>query len=193
MAKQLDGLSCETVASTIFPTSLWNPQSDRQQLYDRYRNIFGRVRKCPPNRNGVYFQRLIGYGWDPYQQGGRNQLEHIIETWQRGNRRRSALQAAIFDPTKDQTHQRMRGFPCLQQIAFAQSGQDGLTVTGFYATQYMFKRAYGNYLGLFNLGQFMAHEMGLTLRKVVCVSTPAMLGQSKKSLRNLYEKLKKDG
>lgn len=193
MANQLDGLSCETVASTIFPTSLWNARSDREQLYDRYRNIFARVKKCPPNRNGVYFQRLIGYGWDSNQQGGRNQLDHIIKTWHKGNHRRSALQAAIFDPTKDQTHQRVRGFPCLQQIAFAQSGRDGLTITGFYATQYMFQRAYGNYLGLFNLGQFMAHEMGLTLTKLVCVSTPAMLGKPKKRLRSLYEDVKQYG
>ena len=37
-------------------------------------------------------------------------------------------------------------------------------MTGFYATQYVVERAYGNYLGLCRLGEFMAHEMGLKAR-----------------------------
>ena len=187
---QHTSLSCQTVASTIFPTSLWNPESNRHDLYDRYRRIYGRVKKHPRNRYDVYFQRLIGFGWDASFDNGVNQLEHIIKTWHRGNRRRSALQASIVDPRKDHTHQRQRGFPCLQQVAFARDGKDGLAVTGFYATQYMFERAYGNYLGLFHLGRFMAHEMGLNLTKIVCIATPAVRHQSKTSLHGLYEQVK---
>ena len=190
MAEQLGGLSCETVASTIFPTSLWNPEMDRNELYERYRKIYGRVKKHSRNRYGVYFQRLIGFGWDASFDNGVNQLEHIIQTWQRGNRRRSALQAAIVDPRKDHTHQPLRGFPCLQQVAFARDGKDGLSITGFYATQYMFERAYGNYLGLFHLGRFMAREMGLNLTKIVCIATPAVRHQSKTSLHGLYKQVK---
>ena len=43
-------------------------------------------------------------------------------------------------------------------------------------TQYMFERAYGNYLGLCNLGRFMAHEMGLKLDSMTCIATPAVRG-----------------
>ena len=149
-------LSCHEVANTIFPNSLWNPRADRQQLYERYRRIMPRVLRDRRNRYGVYFQRLIAFGHDAAYEGGVNQLEHIIQTWHGGNHRRSALQAAIFDPRKDHTNQRMRGFPCLQQVAFAPQAPEGLAVTGFYATQYIFERAYGNYLGLCRLGRFMA-------------------------------------
>ena len=187
---QHTGLSCQTVASTIFPISLWNPETDRNELYDRYRRIFGLVKKHRLNQHGVYFQRLIGFGWDANFDKGFNQLEYIIETWHRGNHRRSDLQASILDPTKDHKHQRMRGFPCLQQVAFAGDGKGGLSITGFYATQYMFERAYGNYLGLFHLGRFMAHEMGLNLTKIVCIATPAVRHQSKTSLHGLYEQVK---
>ena len=179
------GLSCHEVANTIFPISLWNPQTDRHQLYDRYLRIMPRVLRHRRNRNGVYFQRLIAYGHDDSYEGGINQLEHVIQTWHGGNHRRSALQAAIFDPTKDHTNQRMRGFPCLQQVAFAQEGHDGLTVTGFYATQYIFERAYGNYLGLYRLGRFMAQEMGRQLTQVTCVASPAKRDGTKRSLQEL--------
>ncbi len=174
------GLSCHEVANTIFPVSLWNPRADRQQLYERYLRIMPRVLKYRRNWHGVYFQRLIAYGHDKSYNGGVNQLEHIIQTWHGGNHRKSALQAAIFDPRKDHTNQRMRGFPCLQQVAFAQQGSDGLSVTGFYATQYIFERAYGNYLGLCRLGRFMAQEMGRQLTQVSCVASPAATGPKTK-------------
>jgi hypothetical protein len=182
------GLSCHTVANTIFP-SLWNPKADRQELYQRYMRILPRVRKHRGNRYGLYFERLISFGHDDSFQDGVNQLEHIIQTWNRGNHRRTALQAAVFDPHSDHTYQRQRGFPCLQQVAFARHGDDGLAVAGFYATQYMFERAYGNYLGLCRLGHFMAHQMGLRLAKVTCIATPAVRDRSKAMLNELAEQV----
>ena len=43
-----------------------------------------------------------------------------------------------------------------------------MNVNAFYATQYAFERAYGNYLGLCRLGHFVAHELKLTLDRVTC-------------------------
>ena len=180
-------LSCDEVANTIFPISLWNPQAERSQLYERYLRIMPRVLRKRRNRHGVYFQRLIAFGHDSEYEGGVNQLEHIIQTWNRGNHRRSALQAAIFDPREDHSHQRQRGFPCLQQVAFAPQGSSGLGVTGFYATQYMFQRAYGNYLGLSRLGHFVAHGMERRLTQVTCVASPAVREGSKTSLLPLVD------
>ncbi|MDE2824071.1 MAG: thymidylate synthase [Chloroflexota bacterium] len=185
------GLSCHEVANTIFPISLWNPRADRQQLYDRYLRIMPRVLKYPRNRYGVYFQRLIAFGHDTTYEGGVNQLEHIIQTWHGGNHRKSALQAAIFDPRKDHTNQPVRGFPCLQQVAFAPQGSDGLSLTGFYATQYIFERAYGNYLGLCRLGRFMAQEMGRQLTQVSCVASPAKRDRTKSYLQEMAREVER--
>ena len=168
--------SCHTVANTIFPCNMWNSEAERHQLFERYDAILPRVRRHNGNRYGLYFQRFIAYGHDKHGKDGVNQLEHIIQTWCAGKARRAALQAAVFDPRVDHTKQRQRGFPCLQQVAFAGDGAGGLSLTGFYATQYVFERAYGNYLGLYHLGRFMAHEMGLTLSQVTCIATPAVRG-----------------
>ena len=150
------GLSCSTVANTIFP-SIWNDNVERKKLYDRYERSLPRLRKDRRNNNGLYFQRLISYGEDGKPGTSVNQLEHIIQTWHKGNHRRTALQAGLFNPYKDHTDQRQRGFPCLRQVAFAPARDGRLGVTGFYATQYVVERAYGNYLGLCRLGRFMAH------------------------------------
>ena len=49
-------------------------------------------------------------------------------------------------------------------------------MTGFYATQHVYEKAYGNYLGLCRLGQFVAHELGLRLVRMTCVTALAKLG-----------------
>lgn len=169
--------SCETVANTIFPQSMWNPEFNRQVLFERYMRILPQIkRSSPSNRYGIYFGRLIAYG-----DRERNQLEYIIRTFKGNNHRRSALQASIFDPYKDQTNQPVRGFPCLQQIAFAPDVKRGeLAITGFYATQYIFDRAYGNYLGLCRLGRFVAKELGLHLTRMTCIASVAQRGKISK-------------
>ncbi len=170
--------NCHSVANTIFPAALWTPGASRVQLYKRYEKILPRLRKYPGNRNGLYFERMISHG--PTRV---NQLEHIILTWKGGNRRRSAFYAAIVDPSRDHTHQRQRGFPCLQHVAFTPEGEHGLAVTGFYNTQYLFQRAYGNYVGLCRLGEFVAHEFGLALSRMTCVAAVGKQEMKKTSLQ----------
>ena len=173
------GLSIETVAGTIFPHSFWHPGVPRDLLYVRYKSIAPRLRRDRRNVNGLYFERLTSYPGAP---AGGNQLEFILECYHNQVRRKPALQATVFDPavdlprqagvfdaTKDLTRQPQRGFPCMQQVAFAPDSERGtMSMSAFYASQYLFKRAYGNYLGLCRLGRFMAHEMGLRLERMTC-------------------------
>lgn len=171
--------SCQTVANTIFPKSLWNPKKNRKTLFDRYNRVHSIIMKSDVrNKKGRYFDRLIRY--DDNNHNGKlvNQLEYIISTrMDKNNHRRSAYQASIINPYTDHTHQPISGFPCLQQISFIPNSQKGtLSVFGYYPYQYIIDRAYGNYLGLCWLGQFMAHEMGLEFSEMTCVTGIAKLG-----------------
>jgi hypothetical protein len=56
--------------------------------------------------------------------------------------------------------------------------------------QYLFERAYGNYLGLARLGEFMAHEMGLRLERVVCFSAVAKLEVSLSQVKPLLSRFR---
>jgi thymidylate synthase len=168
---------CHTVANTIFPKSLWNPLLDRSILYKRYLDILPRLKQASTkNRYGLYFERLIHFEGNYPNQDSVNQLEYVITTYLQGNRRGSALQASVIDPYRDHTHARQRGFPCLQQVSFAVHNKRELCLTGYYATQYYFERAYGNFLGLCDLGWFMAQEMKLHLSQVTCIAADAQLG-----------------
>jgi hypothetical protein len=181
----LTGRSVDDVASTIFPSSLWNPDlnDDGKALFARFEKIWPRLQaRSRLNAKGSYFQRLTAYvGRD-----GKpiNQLTYVVQAYKDGLRRRSAFQATIFDPNEDHTDQPYQGFPCLQQVAFSPKGKN-LTVTGYYVLQYAVDRAYGNYLGLCRLGKFMARQMNLDLERVICISSVLTLGKDKKTLRDL--------
>lgn len=178
--RALAKFSKETVrvsAFTIFPEeyrqSLENPNS--KELADGYlSDILPRMRaQNAKNAYGTYFERMVAFRGSRRKNEAdnhkiTNQLEHIVQVWKRGQLkgtrpRHSALVVSCFDPAKDHTGQHLRGFPCLTQVSFGYDNSGGLSLTAFYPTQYLFDRAYGNYLGLANLGKYVAEQMGLTL------------------------------
>lgn len=166
--------SIRTVANTIFPLSLWNPHLPAEALFARYAKVANKLRHYRLNRNGIYFERMVAFqpkGSDEVF----NQLQYLLDTRNAGNHRRSAYQISVIDPTQDDTHQHRRGFPCLQQVSVTPIGRDELAITGFYATQTMFERAYGNYVGLCDLGRFFAHYWKMQLTRVACVTSVAQL------------------
>ena len=171
----------ENVAFTIFPQRLWEmSRGDRSRLFARYRETFPRWQAMNRRANGrgMYFERMIMYGRGPCDG---NQLEWILSQFNsRRGVRRSMLQATTFDPGRDHVTSAQLGFPCLQQVSFEPTPA-GLVTNAFYATQQVFDKAYGNYLGLAQLGAFMAHEMGISLARLNVMVGIAKLERINKS------------
>jgi len=186
--KELDGvllsedhLSVGDVAYTIFPQRLWLiARGDRRKLFEYYRLAFPRYQAINRrnNRRGLYFERLMSYRRGP-EDG--NQLEWILKLYDsRKGVRKSMFQASVFDPERDHVRDAQLQFPCMQQVSFEPTGS-GLVVNAFYATQQLFVKAYGNYLGLCQLGAFMAHEMKMPLARLNVVVGIAKLEKISKS------------
>ena len=156
----------EKVAFAIFPQRLWEiSRGDRNRLFALYSQTFPRWQAINRRANGrgMYFERMVMYGRGPC---GGNQLEWILSQFNsRKSVRRSMLQATTFDPGRDHVTSAQLGFPCLQQVSFEPTTA-GLVINAFYATQQIFDKAYGNYLGLAQLGAFMAREMGMSLARL---------------------------
>lgn len=173
----------DTVAGTIFPDSLWNRSKPRSRLFERYAAVLSRLHKASKqNRRGLYFERMTSGG----PESAKNQLDFAIDQFtSRPGVRRSVLQVATFQPALDHSASARLGFPCLQHVVFTPVGDDQLHVSAFYATQYLVERAYGNYLGLARLGQFVAHELKRELISVTCTSGIAVRDVSQKALREL--------
>ena len=171
----------ESIAFTIFPQRYWvMSNGDRHRLFDIYRKTFPRLRAMNRRANGrgLYFERMTMYGRGPCDG---NQLEWILSQYEsRRGVRRSMLQATTFDPDRDHVASAQLGFPCLQQVSFEPTSA-GLVVNVFYATQQVFDKAYGNYLGLIHLGAFMAHEMDTQLARLNVFVDVAKLERIRKS------------
>jgi hypothetical protein len=173
--------SVHTVANTIFPTSYWQRSNhNRNKLFDTYIKNFPRIQALAPTKNhrGLYFERLIAFGSGPNKG---NQLEYIISQYKsRPRARKSMFQAAIFDPARDHVSPAQIPFPCLQHVSFIPQ-EKSLILNAFYATQLLFDKAYGNYLGLCRLGDFMAHEMGLSFERMNCFVGVGKMGKINKT------------
>jgi len=180
----------EHVASTIFVRSWWNKSRPREEYYRRYKKNLRKLRSFQQNANGIYLERLINYPGELGKEG-LNQLERIIEIFNAGIRRRSAFQATPYFPIADLKPTPYLHFPCLQQVAFIPTHPRQLTVMGFYPVHYLFQRAYGNYLGLVHLGEFMADGMSLRLSRLICIAGVATLeGDTAKLVRPFLRRMK---
>jgi hypothetical protein len=161
-----DMRNVEDVAFTIFPQRLWRMAGgDRERLFEFYRMAFPRYQAMnrKDNKRGLYFERLVSYGRGPCDG---NQLQWILEQFNRRDGvRRSMFQASVFDPQRDHVADAQLQFPCLQHVSFEPT-KDGLVANAFYATQQLFVKAYGNYLGISHLAAFMAHEMKMRLARM---------------------------
>jgi len=173
--------SVDDVAFTIFPQRLWQvAQGDRAALFRYYKDAFPRYQAMNPkgNRRGLYFERLTDYGRGP---SDGNQLEWILSQFEgREGVRRSMFQASVFDPARDHVADAQLQFPCLQHVSFEPT-HAGLVINAFYATQQLFVKAYGNYLGIAQLGAFMAHEMKTKLLRMNVVVGVAKFERISKS------------
>jgi hypothetical protein len=160
-------IDTETVAFTIFPDEYWKlANKSRAEFFNLYRQSFIRIQdwNAKNNKRGSYFQRLVDYEGNDE---GHNQLAWILNEFERRpNQRISQFQATTFNPLLDHTTTAQLEFPCLQHVSFVPMRDGSLTMNAFYATQQIFRKGYGNYLGLCRLGAFMAEEMGLSLSRV---------------------------
>jgi len=185
--------SIKTVSETIFPQSLYEDvKYDRHKLYTKYiQNLPRLMAIVQDNKRGTYFQRLIDFDATDKTEGNQkkssvNQLEIIIEALKNKTiNRRTQYQACIFDPKQDHVKGPYQRFPCLGHITFYKSEIEGLVLNSFYPVQHLYTKAYGNWLGLINLGKFVAKEAELEFGKLICFAGVQTLGEQKKDVRNL--------
>lgn len=180
-------------ALTIVPYEKWLREGkiSIEQLTEWYlKSMLPRLKaRCTLNCHGTYFERLVAYTGTRVKDGKEerrtiNQLTYVTNFWKRSEAgarhprpRQSALQLACFDPAKDDTGSARSGFPCLQQVSFTYHETGSLEVTAYYPKQYLFDRAYGNYLGLCQLGHVVAHSLGVKLTRFTCFAARPEVGK----------------
>lgn len=190
----------DTVANTIFPDELYDPELGEQaleQFSEWYLEQLDLVRLASPG--GEYCQRLVA--WDGPDGEPINQLATVADKLARyadPDRHfpySSDYELAIEDPALDlRTQMPGRngspyGFPCLSHISL--TVERGLVhLTALYRNQHLIHKAYGNYLGLSRLLRALCHHAGLDAGTVTVIATHAdaettVTGQGKRALHQL--------
>ena len=198
--EQINEQSVDTVAETIFPQSLysdpgfdWHPDLPSDQLhsmdhaakdlYDSYVSILPLLLTVRANRMGTYFSRMIS--WPGKELGGTNQLSRVINRLRSVRRLNRATEntldvdlsadclgdATILEgaQTCAATDKRTRGFPCLVHLDFSLLN-GALHCAAVYRHHYLITKAYGNFVGLSYLMQFLCQQTGFKIGELVVLA-----------------------
>lgn len=194
--------SVDTVAETIFPTSLypdpgydWLPgisldkeaelDAAADALYASYIDMLPVLLTASGNSRGTYFARMVT--WPGKTAGGVNQLASRVAALRSehnaGRRRNNTIDidvAADADADAEPrglqvyaaTDNRRRGFPCLTHVDLTL--HDGqLNLLAVYRHQYLIDKAYGNMVGLSRLLVFLCQQTGYAPGELVVHATMA--------------------
>lgn len=178
-----DLLTLKQVSYTIFPHSLYlQVGRDANKLfkaYNREHGVYERLQSLHRRkmRWGSYFRRMTYYlvGTRSGQPIIVNQLGDIISMLKKRKRvYKSAYTISIQIPGVDGRY--IMGSPCLNYIALQlESSARVLNMLAVYRNHDFIERAYGNYLGLGNLMEFLCDQTGLTLGVFNCLSSHAYI------------------
>lgn len=182
----------DTVANTIMPTGLAARCLTHEELVKKYRDRYEVIKRFPKNSWGTYFGRLVAYptGSDK-RPAPVDQLAPVIETL-RGPRVVGAQYETAVTTAEDAAEasenpasgallihhstrgRRGRGGPCLSTIAF-QREADRVHAVAHYRSHFLIERAYGNYVGLGMLLQYVAQQAGLRIGYLTVVAGYAQI------------------
>lgn len=171
----------ETVANTIFPSSLYN-RFGAPAFFDRFReNVLPRVSRSG-KWSGYYFERMMQL---PQPDGDPlNQLWDIVERIR--DPKVSALnkfELSVFDPSRD-VDKSPYGGQCLSfaSLKIVGRGNDRkLAMTAMYRNHFYIEKLLGNLIGLGRLMAFIGKEASIAVGPLTIVSTHAKIDQPRNS------------
>lgn len=173
-----------TVANTLFPSAWYLPERLGADAADHLYKLEQVARRVSRRRNprGTYFERMVAWPGPAKQEF--NQLDQAIRRLrsarERGHQRGHEYEVGLAMPAdeiavpvlvagKDRS---TRGFPCLSHLSFSLL-HGAVNLLAVYRSHDFISRAYGNYLGLGRVLQFVAHESGFPGGELTCVSASA--------------------
>ncbi len=175
-------LTLKQVTYTIFPRSLYlqvNKDPDRLfEGYNRAGGVYDRLRRRHGREFGwgSYFRRMTCYPVaDEYGNTTVvNQLGEIIHMLQnRAKTYKAAYTILVQIPGLD--GRRIMGGPCLNYVALQLDSPRVLNALAVYRNHDLIQRAYGNYLGLGYIMEFICDHTGYSIGRLNCLSSHASI------------------
>ena len=191
-------LNIRQVSYTIFPDTLYKriARENADILYKKYFKWFHRFKR--KGDWGTYFHRMISkpcFNSKNNKMIDLNQLKEIISLLKIRERvYKTPYFISISDPIKDL--KRTMGGPCLNYIALQldknKDGENTINLVAFYRNHNFLERAFGNYVGLGQLLNFLCNECDYKLGYLTCISSHAYISVDKRGVsHNVIKVLKR--
>jgi len=172
------------IINTIFPYKLALRTVDRKDLYSKYNSIYLRSRGMRNQRWGTYFSRLINFPQNARPGASTNQLENSIIALN-GNARSRNYITFHLTAVNIESNIRPIGAPCWQFGEIAKGNSGELNLIAVYRNHDYFYKAFGNFIGLSKLLQYICEQTNCEPGKLIIHSTHAYHELSKSKLRDL--------
>jgi thymidylate synthase len=176
------------VVNTIFPYRLRQRHPNRHEFYKAYiaRHIRAKRMRPRSKRWGTYFERLISFGGNSI-----NQLEEIICTLE--HRQRDYHASLVMHTSSAETDSLIKtiGNPCLQYLELLSEHPNSLSLLVVYRNHDYLNKAFGNFIGLSKLLEFICNEAGKQPGNLICHSAHAYFNCSKNAIKK-FAKIDQD-
>lgn len=187
LCKRKNTLSVKDVSYTIFPWNFYIGRLCRKnasKLYEKYiSRYFPRIMRRS-KRWGTYFHDMIN--WQARKGGdSRNQLSSVIAKIRKSGKRvmKAAYWIQITSPLRQ--FGQPTGARCLQQIMLQlENRPKRINMLALYRNHDYLQRAYGNFVGLGQLLQFICEKVKYKVGILTCISSHAYIGNIRKRDRN---------
>ncbi len=168
------------VVNTIFPYNLSILCANRSDLYLKYRSIYlnGNNRRW-----GTYFQRLISFD-KHFQNNGANQLENAIIALNGGSPQHHYI---VFHLTAVNLNSNVApmGAPCWHFGEITINNDNTIDLVAIYRKHDYFNKAFGNFIGLAKLLEFICNNTGRIPGKLIVHSINAFNNSTRNNLVRL--------
>ena len=175
LARSLGLKSTMENANAVWPSFFARPKRNTAEVFsDIERFAVPAIKTACKNRHDSYVERLIA--WRSSESGGVvHQLQNILARLKSeiGNPapKSSSYEVSIYSPGLDPGYM---SFPCLSHLSFKYDHHRGVIhLTALYRNHAYLSHAYGNFLGLGRLMQFVCRETDTSLGELVSISTHA--------------------
>lgn len=167
----------DTVRNTIFPYETAIDVASPEALREEYLEMYPDLRRLGSER-GTYFGRIVAY---PRADGteGNQLLETLrkLTAARKGTRWTSTYEVNIYNEQKDAKI--TRSFPCMSHLAYHVDG-DRLDCLATYRSHDLIDKAYGNYLGLAQLQEYLAAQSGFAPGELAVLAGRAFITTAKR-------------
>lgn len=154
----------ETTRNTIFPAAWARRQPEPSDLAEYYRERYEELRRYRNNERGTYFGRIVAY---PREGGYGDQLTDTVRKLRDEIRGRSPKSSRYeINIFAEHVDRNPMSFPCLAHLSFHLHGRQ-LHLQAVYRNEVLVGRAYGNYLGLAQLQEYVAGACDLKIGELL--------------------------